>query len=137
ELDAAYVYARFTRLAEALREFGLDLARDRLPVAPAAHYCMGGVRTDTWGRTDVPGLYAAGEAACSGVQGANRLASNSLLECLVFGTRAARAALGDTCDRRAAWATGPLPDAGGPHGEPESFGRIAGAAGDLGAWLDR
>ena len=60
-----------------------------LPIGPAAHYCMGGIRTDTWGRTDVPGLFAAGEAACTGVQGANRLASNSLLECLVFGARAA------------------------------------------------
>jgi L-aspartate oxidase len=108
-LDPAPIYDRFGRLAAALREFGLDLARDLLPVAPAAHYCMGGVRIDTWGRTDVAGLYAAGEVACSGVQGANRLASNSLLECLVFGARAAEAALGDTPDTAAAWATVPLP----------------------------
>jgi L-aspartate oxidase len=70
---------------------------------------MGGIRTDTWGRTDVAGLYAAGETACSGVQGANRLASNSLLECLVFGTRAAEAALDDARQRPAAWDTTPLP----------------------------
>jgi L-aspartate oxidase len=79
-------------------------------VAPAAHYCMGGIRTDTWGRTDVPGLYAAGEVACSGVQGANRLASNSLLECLVFGARAADAALADPPDTSASWQTTALDD---------------------------
>jgi L-aspartate oxidase len=110
DLDAAYVHARFRRLAESLRGYGLDLARDRLPIAPAAHYCMGGVRTDTWGRTDVPGLYAAGEVACSGVQGANRLASNSLLECLVFGARAAEAALTDTHETVGTWHTSTLPD---------------------------
>jgi L-aspartate oxidase len=99
-LDPAYVHGRFTQIADKIREFGLDLARDRLPVAPAAHYCMGGVRTDTWGRTDVAGLYAAGEVACTGVQGANRLASNSLLECLVFGARAAQAALADAQESR-------------------------------------
>jgi L-aspartate oxidase len=107
-LDPSYVYGRFTRLADALRDFGLDLAHDPLPVAPAAHYCMGGVRTDTWGRTDVAGLYAAGEVACSGVQGANRLASNSLLECLVFGARAAEAALTDAPDTVARWRTASL-----------------------------
>jgi L-aspartate oxidase len=95
DLDPGYVYGRFTQIARKLREYGCDLARDRIPVAPAAHYCMGGVRTDTWARTNVPGLYAAGEVACSGAQGANRLASNSLLECLVFGARAAEAALLD------------------------------------------
>src|SRR5260370_5321228 len=96
---------RFAGVAATLRDFGLDLARDRLPVAPAAHYCMGGIRTDTWGRTDVPGLYAAGEVACSGVQGANRLASNSLLECIVFGARAAEAALNDPAHVPTVWNT--------------------------------
>ncbi len=102
-LDPARVHERFENLSRSLSAFGLDLARDRLPVAPAAHYCMGGIRTDTWGRTDVAGLYAAGEAACSGAQGANRLASNSLLECLVWGARAAEAAL--AAEEPAAWTT--------------------------------
>ncbi|MDQ6669870.1 MAG: FAD-dependent oxidoreductase [Chloroflexota bacterium] len=108
-LNPERVEERFSRLAATLRDFGLDLARDPLPVAPAAHYCMGGIRTDTWGRTDVDGLYAAGEVACSGVQGANRLASNSLLECLVFGARAAEAALSDTPGHAPRWHTTPLP----------------------------
>ena len=106
-LDPVHVRARFENLAVRLADFGLDLARDPLPVAPAAHYCMGGIRTDTWGRTDVAGLYAAGEAACSGAQGANRLASNSLLECLVWGARAAEAAVRG--DPPAAWRTRELP----------------------------
>jgi L-aspartate oxidase len=104
-LDAVRVRERFPNIVDALCEFGLDLAHDLLPVAPAAHYCMGGIRTDTWGRTDVAGLYAAGETACTGVQGANRLASNSLLECLVFGARAAEAALSDAGDAHAPWRT--------------------------------
>jgi L-aspartate oxidase len=86
---------RFPSLMTRLEEEGYDPASDLIPVAPAAHYTMGGVATDLDGRTDVPGLYAAGECACTGVHGANRLASNSLLECLVFGRRAALAALAD------------------------------------------
>jgi L-aspartate oxidase len=111
-LPAEHVHAHFTTLARQVSDVsGLDLARDRLPVAPAAHYCMGGIRTDVWGRTDVAGLYAAGEAACSGAQGANRLASNSLLECLVFGARTAEAALRDVPNAAAAWATRAMPQA--------------------------
>ena len=82
---------RFPTIAQAVAQAGLDLARDRIPVGPAAHYIMGGVETDEWARTSVPGLFAAGEVACTGVHGANRLASNSLLEGLVFGARAADA----------------------------------------------
>jgi L-aspartate oxidase len=85
------VHERFPFIAGMCRRAGLDLARDRIPVSPAAHYVMGGVETDVDGRTSVPGLYAAGEVACTGVHGANRLASNSLLEGLVFGLRAGRA----------------------------------------------
>ena len=84
----AYVHARFPLISEACRRAGLDLARDPIPVGPAAHYVMGGVVTDLDGRTTLPGLFAAGEVACTGVHGANRLASNSLLEGLVFGARA-------------------------------------------------
>jgi L-aspartate oxidase len=88
-LDADYVRRRFPTIAAMLSSVGLDLARDPIPVGPAAHYIMGGVETDESARTSVPGLYAAGEVACTGVHGANRLASNSLLEGLVFGARAA------------------------------------------------
>jgi L-aspartate oxidase len=92
-LPAERVHARFPQIAAFCRGYGLDLARDPIPVAPAAHYTMGGVRTTTWGETNVAGLFACGEAACTGVHGANRLASNSLLEGLVFGRRAALRAL--------------------------------------------
>ena len=90
-LDPDYVRERFPTIAAMCAQVGLDLARDRIPVGPAAHYIMGGVDTDEWARTSVPGLFAAGEVACTGVHGANRLASNSLLEGLVFGARAATA----------------------------------------------
>ena len=90
-LDPAFVHDRFPLIANACRAAGLDLARDPIPVGPAAHYVMGGVKTDLDGQTSIDGLYAAGEVACTGVHGANRLASNSLLEGLVFGARAGRA----------------------------------------------
>ena len=97
-LDPAFVHSRFPLISEACRRVGLDLARDRIPVGPAAHYVMGGVQTDIDGRTSIPGLYAAGEVACTGVHGANRLASNSLLEGLVFGARAGCAMRSDKPD---------------------------------------
>ncbi|GHO45515.1 L-aspartate oxidase [Ktedonospora formicarum] len=90
-LPAEQMHARFPTISAFCRENGLDLARDLLPIAPAAHYCMGGVLVDTSGRTSVPALYAVGEVSCTGVHGANRLASNSLLEGLVYGLRAADA----------------------------------------------
>ena len=90
-VDAAYVRSRFPTIAAVVQQAGLDLATDRIPVSPAAHYSMGGIETDLDGRTSIPGLFAAGEAACTGVHGANRLASNSLLEGLVFGARSAAA----------------------------------------------
>ena len=82
---------KFPMIFRTLLDYGVDMGKERIPIAPAAHYMMGGIRTDGWGRTTVKGLYACGEAACTGLQGANRLASNSLLEGLVFGRRAARA----------------------------------------------
>lgn len=85
--------AGFPNVVEALRQSGLDPATQMIPVAPAAHYVMGGVVTDLHGSAGVPGLYVIGESACTGLHGANRLASNSLSECAVFGARAARAAL--------------------------------------------
>ena len=89
-LDAERVRARFPTIA-AMCAQRRPRYRDaiRFPVGPAAHYLMGGIDTDEWGRTSLPGLFAAGETACTGVHGANRLASNSLLEGLVFGARAA------------------------------------------------
>jgi L-aspartate oxidase len=89
------LHERFPGISAFLAKHDLDLKQDMIPVRPAAHYLMGGIRTDLDGRTNVEGLYAAGEVACTGVHGANRLASNSLLEGLVFGARAAKAMLAD------------------------------------------
>jgi L-aspartate oxidase len=106
---------RFPNIAAALAEVGLDPTRDLLPVAPAAHYTMGGIATDLDGRASLPGLFAVGECACTGLHGANRLASNSLAECLVFGRRAALAA---TAEPALAGAdAGADPDAPEPPGE--------------------
>lgn len=91
-LDAERVTARFPGIAEVCRKFGLDLASDRIPVRPGAHYMIGGVTVDRQGRTSLPGLWAAGEVTSSGLHGANRLASNSLLEGLVYGVLAGEAA---------------------------------------------
>ena len=92
-LPAEDVRANFPGIAAELESRGVDMATDRIPVVPAAHYLCGGVRTDLDGRTSVPGLYACGETACTGVHGANRLASNSLLEAVVFANRAVHASV--------------------------------------------
>jgi L-aspartate oxidase len=91
-LDPTMVIERFPGMAAICGQFGLDLARDRIPVRPGAHYMIGGVKVDDSGRTDIPGLFAAGEVTSSGLHGANRLASNSLLEGLVYGARAGETA---------------------------------------------
>ena len=89
------LYQRFPTITQKLKEKGLDPKRDLIQVTPVAHYYIGGVKVDTFGRSSVEGLFAVGEASCTGVHGANRLASNSLLECLVFGSRAAYGAYRD------------------------------------------
>ncbi|MFN2616254.1 MAG: L-aspartate oxidase [Thermoleophilaceae bacterium] len=112
---------RFPNIAAALAEAGLDPRQEPVPVAPAAHYVMGGVATDLDGRSSLPGLYAVGECACTGLHGANRLASNSLAECFVFGRRAALAGTGEEQ---------PAPDSGPPElpAEPPSPGEGTRAA---------
>lgn len=91
-LDADFVRKRFPGIAKTCKEFGIDIATDRIPVRPGAHYMMGGLTVDVDGRTSLPGLLAAGEVTSSGLHGANRLASNSLLEGLVYGVSAAKTA---------------------------------------------
>ena len=127
-LDAAEVRRRFPGMAEICQRFGLDLARDRIPVRPGAHYMIGGVTVDASSRTTVPGLFAAGEVTSSGLHGANRLASNSLLEGLVYGARAGEAASADILaagnavagdvEFRVPAITNPKSDAGGDTGGP-------------------
>jgi L-aspartate oxidase len=109
-LDAEHVKKRFPRIYTTCLEYNLDISTDLMPVRPAAHYAMGGVATGLDGATSLPGLYAAGEVACTGVHGANRLASNSLLEGLVFGAHAARAMI----DRRTSTALPAESDAPAP-----------------------
>ncbi len=117
-LNASKVQKRFPRIYATCMEHNVDITEDVIPVRPAAHFCMGGVRTDLNGKTNVAGLYAAGEAAATGVHGANRLASNALLEGLVFGARAGAAMREELkpvahrmAQRKAAYSNGPV-DAG-------------------------
>jgi L-aspartate oxidase len=85
--DKEYLENRFPNIYKTCLSYGIDMSKDYIPVAPVEHYCMGGIRTDIYGRTNINGFYACGEAACTGIHGANRLASNSLLEGLVFGRK--------------------------------------------------
>ena len=94
-LSEDFLRERFPKIYETCKFYDLNIAKDLLPVSPASHYCMGGIRTDLYGRSTIQGLYAAGEVTCTGVHGANRLASNSLLEGLVFGARAGEAMVAD------------------------------------------
>jgi L-aspartate oxidase len=120
-LDAQFVHDRFPEISAACRQAGLDLARDRIPVGPAAHYMMGGVWTDLSARTTVPALFAAGEVACTGVHGANRLASNSLLEGLVFGAAAGEAMRSWVAAGATGW---PRPARGLPEQSVEPSGAV-------------
>jgi L-aspartate oxidase len=104
EFDEEFWRARFPTIWESCLAHGIDPSKDLVPVAPAEHYASGGIRTDTWGRTSVPRLYACGETACTGVHGANRLASNSLLEGLVFAER-----IGADLAKRLPWTEAPTP----------------------------
>ncbi len=115
-LDADHIRARFPRIHQTCLQYNIDITADLIPIRPAAHYAMGGVKTDLEGRATLPGLYAAGEAAATGVHGANRLASNSLLEGLVFGARAGEAMRAELRaskmkkehDAQAAYSNGPV-----------------------------
>ena len=105
---------RFPGIFAFCREHGVDMRREPIPIAPAAHYLMGGVRTDTWGRTTINGLYAVGEVACTGVHGANRLASNSLMETIVFGKRLVEALPRPAMATPSTVDVIPIEDRGGP-----------------------
>jgi L-aspartate oxidase len=128
--------ARFPNVFESLAKAGLDPTADPVPVAPAAHYTMGGIAVDLDGRSSLPGLFAVGECACTGLHGANRLASNSLSECFVFGSRAAAATLEETAVSNppdpGAWRFSPPTEEtrdavwalAGPMREPEKLRRL-------------
>ncbi len=116
--------ALFPNVVSALRRSGIDPERELVPVSPAAHYMMGGIVTDLHGRSTLPGLYAVGECSDTGLHGANRLASNSLTECFVFGARAARSALAEPAPDRDVIARAGAPPAPPPVLTPESRGTL-------------
>jgi L-aspartate oxidase len=113
-LDADHLRHRFPRIYSTCLEYNIDITTDVIPIRPAAHYAMGGVRTDLSGLTSLSGLYAAGEAACTGVHGANRLASNSLLEGLVYGARAGQAMRDNLRQRSQHWTPKKAASSNGP-----------------------
>jgi L-aspartate oxidase len=117
-LHGETVRKRFPTIYATCMQYNIDIAEELIPIRPAAHYAMGGVRTDLEGSTSIPGLYAAGEVACTGVHGANRLASNSLLEGLVYGARAARAMRNEMKPPQ-------IPLAASPKSQVESNGNLA------------
>ena len=129
-LEREELERHFPTITARCREEGIDISTTPIPVAPASHYLMGGIRTDLNGATSLPGLYAAGECACTGVHGANRLASNSLLECLVFGRRAGALAAAQSVERHAHLAD--LPETAPPSAEQiDPFSGWRGALADL------
>ena len=121
-LDSEHVKKRFPRIYETCLKYNLDITTDLIPVHPAAHYAMGGLRTDLFCRATLPGLYAAGEVACTGVHGANRLASNSLLEGIVFGARTGRTMVADLkgAARPRAFAAASNPTSHANHGRSDA-----------------
>jgi L-aspartate oxidase len=122
-MPAQRIELRFPSIVRFCRAWEIDPVYEPVPVAPAAHYLMGGVRTDSWGRTTLPGLFACGEVACTGVHGANRLASNSLLEGLVFARRAVR------CIEQGGYTSGPF-----ARGQQLSFPSVAHLQPDPPSW---
>ncbi len=132
ELDITHlpperIAARFPQITQFCRRHGLDITRAPIPVSPAAHYTMGGVRTDTWGATTLTGLYACGEVACTGVHGANRLASNSLLETVVFARRVIeRTQLAPDATLKASTDGLPLPDPEPAEAPPPALDELQG-----------
>lgn len=141
-LEADFVRKRFPGIAKMCREFGLDIATDRIPVRPGAHYLIGGVRVDEQGATTVPRLWAAGEATSSGLHGANRLASNSLLEGLVYGAKAGEAAAALALEEPDDFHAIPLENPPAPeHDEPLDLADIRNSLNSLmwlraGVWRD-